>query len=268
MNYKKYTRLALLVAGLTLLSACTRSVSDVNAEGKTDNPVFPEKTDAVRKDGSFVNVDNLKQLRPGLTKAQVYELIGVPHFDEGVFRVKEWDYIFHFTQPNKTVRTCQFKVLFDSDMKAQSFFFLPENCMTPAAPSKPVVVAPVQKELNAESLFAFASGLLSADGVQHVSHLANELKEESLDGKRILITAHTDRIGKPASNMTLSQKRAESVKSLLVEKGIPAEKIDTKGVGDTQPRVFCPGKTSPAVIDCLAPNRRMTLDIVSDNSGK
>jgi outer membrane protein assembly factor BamE (lipoprotein component of BamABCDE complex) len=33
-----------------------------------------------------VNRDNLKEMRPGLTKAQVYELLGTPHFSEGVFR--------------------------------------------------------------------------------------------------------------------------------------------------------------------------------------
>ncbi|QLR45222.1 outer membrane protein assembly factor BamE [Enterobacter sp. RHBSTW-00994] len=275
MNYSKYTRLALLVGGLALLSGCTRSISNVTSEGKTNAPVFPDKSDAVRAEGSFVNVDNLKQMRHGLTKAQVYELIGVPHFDEGVLHVKEWDYIFNFTMADKSVRTCQYKVLFDSDMKAQSFFFLPENCLTPQATIKPAAVAPVtaspapvHKELSAESLFAFGSAKLSADGVAQVNQLANELSDDVLSGNQLIVTAYTDRIGKPASNLALSQARAESVKTLLVENGIPASHIITKGMGDAMPRVNCPGKTSPAVIECLAPNRRMTLDIVADRSGK
>ena len=240
MNYSKYTRLALLVGGLALLSGCTRSISNVTSEGKTNAPVFPDKSDAVRAEGSFVNVDNLKQMRHGLTKAQVYELIGVPHFD-----------------------------------KAQSFFFLPENCLTPQAAIKPAAVAPVtaspapvHKELSAESLFAFGSAKLSADGVAQVNQLANELSDDVLSGNQLIVTAYTDRIGKPASNLALSQARAESVKTLLVENGIPASHIITKGMGDAMPRVNCPGKTSPAVIECLAPNRRMTLDIVADRSGK
>ena len=261
MNYTNYARLALLVGGLTLLTACTRSVSDVNSDGKTETPVFPDKTDAVRTEGSFVNVDNLKQMRPGLTKAEVYELIGVPHFDEGVFRVKEWDYIFNFTQPDHSVRVCQYKVLFDSDMKAQSFYFLPENCL--AAPTKPAIApaaAQVHQELNAESLFAFGSATLSAEGVEQINQLAVNLKDTEANGHMILIKGYTDRIGSPASNLALSQARAESVKQVLIDNGISGNIIQTQGMGDAMPRVYCPGKTSPAVIQCLAPNRRMTLD--------
>ena len=261
MNYFKLARVALVVGGMALLSACTHSISDVDSQGKTENPVFPEQSSAVRDEGSFVNLDNLKQKRPGLTKSQVYELIGVPHFKEGVIRVKEWDYIFHFTQPDQSVLTCQYKVLFDSNMTAQSFFFLPEDCLSklkaPAAP-----VAKVHKEISGESLFAFSSAALSAQGVSQVNQLADELKSESLEGKRVIVTGHTDRIGNPVKNQQLSLARAESVKDLLVDNGIAASIIETRGMGDSMPRVHCPGKKSAAVIECLAPNRRMTLDVV------
>jgi outer membrane protein OmpA-like peptidoglycan-associated protein len=261
------TRLALLIGSMALLTACTRSVSDVDGEGKTDKAVFPDKSDAVRTDGSFVNRDNLKEMRPGLTKAQVYELLGTPHFSEGVFRVKEWDYIFHFTQPDNTVRTCQYKVLFDSEMKAQSFYVLPENCLSPQA--KPQQAAAViEKELSAESLFAFGSAELSPKGVEQVNSMSAELKDEMLKDKHLIVKAHTDRFGNEANNMALSEARAESVKSQLIENGIPANRIETVGLGESMPRVDCPGAATSQVIACLAPNRRMTIEIVADNSGK
>ena len=263
MKKTQITRLALLIGSLVLLTACTRSVSDVDAKGKTEKPVFPAQSKAVRAEGSFVNVDNLKQLRPGLTKAQVAEMLGAPHFKEGMLRVKEWDYIFHFTRADKTVRTCQFKVLFDSNMKAQSYYFLPEDCMTP----KTVAPVVVKKELNAESLFAFASARLSPEGVDHVNAFATDLKRESLDDKQLIVKGHTDRIGNANSNAALSKARAESVKKLLVENGLSAERIETVGLGDTMPRVNCPGKVSPEVIACLAPNRRMSLEIMTNHSG-
>lgn len=268
MKYNKYARLALIVSGVVLLSACTRSVSHVDSQGKTDNPVFPDASHAVRDEGSFVNLDNLKQMRTGLTKAEVYELIGTPHFNEGVFRVKEWDYIFHFTKPDNSVLTCQYKVLFDSNMKAQSFFFAPKDCLsklkTPAIEKAKIA----HKEFNAESLFAFGSPVLSAEGMTQVNSLANDLKAENLKGKRIVVMAYTDRIGKSVKNMQLSQARADSVKQLLTENGLSASVIETRGMGDASPRVVCPGNKSPAVIDCLAPNRRMTIDVVDNNSGK
>lgn len=263
MKKTQITRLALLIGSLALLTACTRSVSDVDSKGKTEKPVFPAQSKAVRAEGSFVNVDNLKQLRPGLAKAQVYEMLGAPHFKEGMLRVKEWDYIFHFTRADKSVRTCQFKVLFDSEMKAQSFYFLPEDCMTPKT-AAPVVV---KKELSAESLFAFASAQLSPEGVDHVNAFAADLKRESLDDKPLIVKGHTDRIGNSRSNAALSKARAESVKRLLVENGLSAERIETVGLGDTMPRVNCPGKVSPEVIACLAPNRRMSLEIMTNHSG-
>ncbi|SUW64042.1 Outer membrane protein II* [Buttiauxella agrestis] len=266
MKYAKYARLALIISGVVLLSACTRSVSNVDSAGKTENPVFPDASHAVRDEGSFVNLDNLKQMRTGLTKAEVYELIGTPHFNEGVFRVKEWDYIFKFTQPDNSVRTCQYKVLFDSEMKAQSFFFAPANCLE--KPTAPAMKQAMHKELNAESLFAFSSASLSSEGYAQVNQLAEDLKSDNLENKHVVITGYTDRIGNPAQNMQLSLARAESVKQLLTEKGIPSSIIETRGLGDSAPRVMCPGKKSPAVIDCLAPNRRMTIDIVDITAGK
>lgn len=260
---KKSARLTMAIGGLLLLSACTRSVSDVDSQGKTATPVFPDPAHAVRTEGSFVNVDNLKQVRPGMTKAQVYELIGVPHFDEGVLRVKEWDYIFHFTKTDKTVMTCQYKVLFDSDMLAQSFYFQPENCLSQLNVSQ---AKAVHKELSAAGLFAFGSSVLTAKGEAQIKLLATELKAEPQNGQRIVVTGHTDRLGRADANQTLSQNRANAVKNLLVANGISAADIETRGMGASEPMVFCPGTQSAKVIACLAPNRRMAVDVLPANA--
>jgi len=265
MNTKQ-AGLAAVLGGLLLLSGCTRSTSNVDSQGMTDKPVFPEIASAVRTEGSFVNLDNLKQVRKGDTKAQLYELIGTPHFDEGAFRVKEWNYIFHFTKADNSVLTCQYKVLFDSHMQAQSFYFLPENCLSlldakKAVPQVPAAIA--HQEFTAESLFAFGSASLSQEGVMQVQHMAKGLKAADLADRKVVVSAYTDRIGKPADNLRLSQARAESVKQLLVAGGIPASSIVTRGLGDSEPRIQCAGSKSPAVIRCLAPNRRMTVDVVN-----
>ncbi len=49
------------------------------------------------------------------------------------------------------------------------------------------------------------------------------------------IQGHTDNTGAHAYNMTLSEKRAVSVKAWLVSKGIDASRISTKGFGPDQP---------------------------------
>jgi outer membrane protein OmpA-like peptidoglycan-associated protein len=50
------------------------------------------------------------------------------------------------------------------------------------------------------------------------------------------IGGHTDSDGSDASNMTLSQNRANAVKDILVRYGVNATGLQTKGYGETQPR--------------------------------
>lgn len=38
-------------------------------------------------------------MRPGLTKDDIYKIPGRPHYDEGMYGVREWDYLFHFHTP-------------------------------------------------------------------------------------------------------------------------------------------------------------------------
>ncbi len=90
------------------------------------------------------------------------------------------------------------------------------------------------------------------------------MQGDALKGKKVVVTGYTDRIGQPATNMRLSQARADSVRAVLISQGVPAAKIETLGKGDANPRVTCAGSATAVVIACLAPNRRMTLDVVDD----
>ena len=49
------------------------------------------------------------------------------------------------------------------------------------------------------------------------------------------IDGHTDNSGDSAHNQTLSQERAEAVKTQLVTMGIDADRLSTKGYGDAKP---------------------------------
>jgi outer membrane protein OmpA-like peptidoglycan-associated protein len=52
---------------------------------------------------------------------------------------------------------------------------------------------------------------------------------------RIIITGHTDNVGKPAANKVLSEQRAQACKDYMVERGIDASRIEAVGFGDEQP---------------------------------
>jgi OmpA-OmpF porin, OOP family len=65
----------------------------------------------------------------------------------------------------------------------------------------------------------------------------NELVEFMLLKKnlKIEIGGHTDSDGETASNLTLSQKRADAVKKYLLSKGVSADRVKSVGYGEGKP---------------------------------
>jgi outer membrane protein OmpA-like peptidoglycan-associated protein len=54
-------------------------------------------------------------------------------------------------------------------------------------------------------------------------------------GQRVSVEGYTDSRGSQEANMNLSQRRAESVRSYLVTRGFPTEKIEARGMGPDRP---------------------------------
>lgn len=52
---------------------------------------------------------------------------------------------------------------------------------------------------------------------------------------KLNINGHTDNVGKPESNMSLSQKRADAVQKYLAGKGVDNSRMKATGFGDTKP---------------------------------
>ena len=100
--------------------------------------------------------------------------------------------------------------------------------------------------------FAFASAHLQSASVPALAAVA-ALLERHPDWS-FTIEGHTDSIGDPASNQALSQRRAESVKTKLVElHHISPDRLQPAGFGATRPRE--PNTT----IEGRARNRRVEL---------
>jgi len=49
------------------------------------------------------------------------------------------------------------------------------------------------------------------------------------------VDGHTDNSGTPQHNLTLSQQRADAVKDQLINMGVTASRLSSKGLGDTKP---------------------------------
>ena len=78
-------------------------------------------------------------------------------------------------------------------------------------------------------------------------------------GTRVVVTGHADRLGPAPYNLDLSRRRAETARDYLVKKGVDPNLITLVAKGETAPVTHCKGRPSPAIIACLAPNRRVVI---------
>ncbi len=259
--------------------ACTSTVGDnkVNESGKlvNQNVNWPALEDATLPAGIFPNVDNLESIGAGLSKKDLYYLIGRPHFQERK-GAREWNYIMKFRQPNRKVKVCLYKVIFDEKKIARSFYWSPANTCPPKRPeikSQVIVQQPkmqmVHKKitLDADALFAFDEYRLETilpEGRQSLDLLAQKLQGYAKKSDvRIHLTGHTDRKGAEDYNMILSQNRANTVMAYLAQNGIHPASMSASGVGEGFPVVDCPMNLSEQEeIACLQPNRRVDIDVM------
>ncbi len=97
---------------------------------------------------------------------------------------------------------------------------------------KPIVHENI--DLAAHALFDTNKSDLRNAGISELDELASKLKSyHYIDN--ISITGHTDSRGSEAYNQALSERRAASVKSYLVSKGINSSVISTNGAGESSP---------------------------------
>lgn len=134
----------------------------------------------------------------------------------------------------------------------------------PACPVNPADAEPYS--LSADTLFDFDSAVLKADGLTQLNTLIDEVKAAQKDGQTIqsvTVTGHTDQLGSEAVNLKLSQARAEAVRDYMKRRGFPEVPITVMGKGAADPVVpmeSCGGATEQKIA-CLAPNRRVMVDI-------
>jgi len=142
-------------------------------------------------------------------------------------------------------------------------------------PQQPIAVTPpvppVPKKItfaadsSAGSLFDFGKATVKPEGQETLNKFATDLNGANFDV--ITVTGHADRIGSQAYSMKLSERRAEAVKTYLVESsGIPSDKITAKGMGKSDPVTKpgeCKGDQGNKLIACLAPDRRVEVEVAA-----
>jgi len=101
--------------------------------------------------------------------------------------------------------------------------------------------------------FDYDSDVIRVESKPTLDKIAAMLKSEQ--DMQLIIEGHTDSDGTTEHNQVLSQKRAESVKSYLVNAGISSSRLFTEGYGESTP--VAPNTTATG----KAQNRRVELVI-------
>lgn len=253
------------MATILALAGCASPPNNDRADIVDAGDGWPALNDKWYDGGKFVEPDDILRIREGQSKHQVRHLLGDPHFSEGFFGVREWDYVFNlYTDEGEgnDYITCQYKVIYDKDMSLESTRWRDQQC--------PVLLAPIEVEeveedrlvtLSGDVLFDFDSDELTLEGRRALDRVAEQtLADFELPG--LMIAGYTDRFGSESYNMRLSQSRADTVAGYLAGKGIRGGNIDTLGRGEADPVVECSGaRATAAVRECLRPNRRVEINV-------
>lgn len=108
-------------------------------------------------------------------------------------------------------------------------------------------------------LFDTGQAVLKEGAQARLAQLATVLKNHP--ERRILVEGFTDSVGSDAANMELSQARADAVRKALLSRGVPADRIETRGYGESRPVA---SNANPAG---RQQNRRVEV-VFSDEQGK
>lgn len=278
MSNRNMIRRSLALALLPLCAAALHASDlvvpahgNVPVQGVVGGTEFPSMDRAWLRGGDFVNVDNLRQVGRGMSKNQIRSLLGNPHFKEGIAGVSRWDYVFNFRTGVDTHVTCQYQLNFERESRrylVDTIHWDGPACLEHlnAAPEPVAAPAPVPvvHTLSADALFAFdRSGVtdILPQGRQEVAELAAALKDSG--DMRITVVGHADRLGNAGYNQRLSEQRANTVKQLLVQDGIPASSVTAYGRGSNEPvTTACDsGMGRTQLIECLRPDRRVEIQV-------
>jgi len=87
--------------------------------------------------------------------------------------------------------------------------------------------------VDARVLFDTGKAEVKADGQVAIDRIATLLKDKTT--ANVIIEGHTDSTGSPQLNQRLSEQRADSVRNALVARAVPLARLQTKGLGLSQP---------------------------------
>ena len=96
-------------------------------------------------------------------------------------------------------------------------------------------------------------------------------KISGLDAQSVMAIGYADRRGAEANNQILSEERVGAVKSYLVGKGVPADRVKTSAWGETRPSTAaaeCKDANNPKNVACMQADRHVSIEISGSRLAK
>lgn len=254
------------IAAVLVLAGCASPPNSDRTELREAGDGFPALEGNWYGGGQFVDPDSVLRIAEGQSKDQVRQLIGNPHYSEGFFGVREWNYVFNlYTGNGNEYITCQYQVHYDDDMALESTRWRDAQCPALLVPIEVEEITTELREekltLSSDVLFDFDSDQLTLEGRRTVDQVTQTITNDFVSPS-VLIVGYTDRFGNEAYNSALSNSRAETVGARMATQGVRRSSIMTAGRGMTDPVVECPGRiATSSVTECLRPNRRVEITV-------
>lgn len=117
--------------------------------------------------------------------------------------------------------------------------------------------------------FPFNSTELKPIAYDKLDQLDKNIKKKNLNNISIILSGYSDRLGEDEYNQKLSEDRAYSVKNYLTSRGFSRNQITIQGMGKSYSltnQVCNDIENKPLLISCLAPDRRVEIEILSTDA--
>lgn len=117
--------------------------------------------------------------------------------------------------------------------------------------------------LLSDILFGFDKDTVDTVNNVFVQDIANHIMRTYKQIDSITVTGHTDRLGSDTYNENLAMRRAETIKQLMSNYGIPYDLITARSAGERQPVTDgCPNvKDRKLLKECLKEDRRVEISV-------
>lgn len=175
---------------------------------------------------------------------------------------------FKFNESKNTYFNIGLNYVFDKVVKKAPVVIAPPPAPEPTpepvvAPPPPPPPAPKFEKvtLSSTELFGFDSDVLGS-AQPKLDEMAKVLKANTAIAN-VEINGYTDRLGSDKYNLALSERRANAVKTYLVNNGVSADRLKAVGKGETNPVVECKNTKRAELITCLEPNRRVEVEEIT-----